>query len=114
MGEWFSREWPMIKSDAAAAGHLVYDFEQASGEMVYVPPGWWHAVVNLESSVAVTHNVLHRQTLRAVIASASAVSAETAVKEAFQLVDSDEEPGAIRRWLDSLRGIFSSSRTDSG
>ena len=34
---------------------------------MYIPPGWWHAVLNLESSVAISHTVLHRTRLAAAI-----------------------------------------------
>lgn len=47
---------------------LEQDFEQAEGEMVYVPPGWWHAVLNLEQTVALNHPVLYREQLRRVAA----------------------------------------------
>ena len=32
------------------------EFIQEAGEVVYIPGGWWHAVLNLTATVAVTHN----------------------------------------------------------
>lgn len=62
--EWFLHEWPRIRAQAKALNIETFDFEQGVGEMVVLPPGWWHAVLNIESSVAVSHNILRRSEVR--------------------------------------------------
>ncbi|ONH67728.1 Bifunctional arginine demethylase and lysyl-hydroxylase PSR [Cyberlindnera fabianii] len=37
------------------------------GECMYVPAGWWHAVINLEDSVALTQNFVPEPTMGAVL-----------------------------------------------
>ena len=71
IAKWFVREWPSIRTEAAAAGLATFDFEHAAGEVVCVPPGWWHAVLNLEASVAISHTVLHRTRLAEALAPVS-------------------------------------------
>lgn len=38
----------------------VFECMQPAGSLIHVPKNWWHAVWNVEASVAVTHNYIAR------------------------------------------------------
>lgn len=54
---------PRIKRRATASGgtgdyenFACYEFTQNAGETVYIPYGWWHAVLNITHTVGITQN----------------------------------------------------------
>jgi histone arginine demethylase JMJD6 len=54
---WFKKMYPRTRS-SDWPHHRPLDAVQNPGEIMYVPDGWWHAVLNLEHTVAVTQNVV--------------------------------------------------------
>ena len=64
---------PRMKRRAAAcqgkgeyANFECYEFTQYAGETVFVPHGWWHAVLNVTHTVGITQNYCSRRNFDAV------------------------------------------------
>ncbi len=59
---WFLEELPRLRKEEAELGLI--EFTQEAGEVVYLPEGWWHAVLNVSQDVAmaVTHNAVLPET----------------------------------------------------
>lgn len=79
VAQWFAQKWPPKPRLRPVV------IVQHPGETVYVPAKWWHAVLNLELSAAVTQNFACREHV-------------TAVWEEFVLKD----PKVARVWLKAL------------
>ena len=50
---WFDTSYPRLPKEGLP-GQIEVIHE--AGQVVYVPPNWWHCVVNLEFTIAVTHS----------------------------------------------------------
>ncbi|KAG2497828.1 hypothetical protein HYH03_004098 [Edaphochlamys debaryana] len=60
--QWFLEVYPTLPPEQRPV-----EFVQNPGETVFVPGGWWHAVLNLETSVAVTQNYVGASNLERVV-----------------------------------------------
>ena len=65
---YFTTILPRMKRRAAASGGKgdyanfeCYEFTQYAGETVFVPHGWWHAVLNVTHTVGITQNYCSRR-----------------------------------------------------
>lgn len=86
---WFSKILPRLRR-AADEGEIAPPVElvQHAGETIFVPDGWWHAVINLEPTVAVTQNFC---------------SSENFVR--CWRASLHSRPGMAGKWLRRLRGV---------
>ena len=54
--DYFTLHLPRLRAAAPAVAAQAIEFTQRPGETVFLPGGWWHAVLNLSDSVAITQN----------------------------------------------------------
>eukprot|EP00050_Salpingoeca_kvevrii_P013581 m.29581 g.29581 ORF g.29581 m.29581 type:complete len:509 (-) comp5111_c0_seq2:77-1603(-) len=57
--EWFTQFYAETKHTPVKPVECVVE----AGEVIFVPSGWWHTVVNLEESIAITQNYVSSQNL---------------------------------------------------
>ena len=53
---WFATVYPLISQPNLRKALGMIEFVQSSNQIVFVPSGWHHVVINLEFTVAITHN----------------------------------------------------------
>eukprot|EP00850_Spirogloea_muscicola_P009343 SM000052S17735 [mRNA] locus=s52:437861:440425:+ [translate_table: standard] len=60
--EWFMNHYEEARQAAAPPLECICK----AGEVIFVPHGWWHLVVNLEDSIAITQNFVSRRNILSV------------------------------------------------
>lgn len=61
---WFKDVYPYIVKNAKKLGMI--ECIQAPGETIFVPGDWWHAVFNIDMTVAITQNFCSKENFRRV------------------------------------------------
>eukprot|EP00048_Salpingoeca_helianthica_P012599 m.184795 g.184795 ORF g.184795 m.184795 type:complete len:469 (-) comp15394_c0_seq2:26-1432(-) len=81
-----------------------------AGELLYVPHGWWHCVLNTEASVAITHNYVGTHNLAAVAsflrdrpADVSGCGDGPALFDRFSAALEKAHPGMLQAALDEAK-----------
>eukprot|EP00898_Chlorokybus_atmophyticus_P007500 jgi/Chlat1/7751/Chrsp66S07229 len=94
--EWFMNFYDQTKKMDVKPVECVCE----AGEVVFVPRGWWHTVVNLEASVAVTQNYVSRRNLLDVLDFLASPNARDLVS------GTDDAEGLFARFRDAFEAEF--------
>mmetsp|Transcript_117687 Transcript_117687/g.375046 ORF Transcript_117687/g.375046 Transcript_117687/m.375046 type:complete len:906 (+) Transcript_117687:72-2789(+) len=109
--EWFSERLPALRAKCPSA---VYEAVQEAGEVMVVPAGIWHAVLNLTDTVAVTHNFVGQAEFNRSWRSVAAERPGLA-REWLRLLQAQEPELAKRaRELGAPEGAVAEARAQSG
>jgi len=63
--EWFANFYPHTQGATGSAKPI--ECICRAGELMFIPNGWWHTVLNLEESIAITQNYVSGRNLRNVL-----------------------------------------------
>jgi hypothetical protein len=108
--EWLLNYYTATTTTLAHSG---YEGICEAGEVMYIPAGWWHFVINLEDSVAITQNYVSRTNLSRVIrflqgmkASISGVDEDNDAVSAEEVQQRRDTLGS--RFVEAMRSHFPS------
>jgi len=65
--QWWADTYPELVATGAASRVGAIECIQEAGDTIYVPRGWWHTVLNLDVTIAITANFLHPSNLAAAL-----------------------------------------------
>jgi len=105
--EWFSKFYPLLDEEERPI-----EFIQSPGDVVYVPSGWWHCVLNLDETLCITENFTNHEIIigaanRRVVRypcrcrrCTNAAASKAAVQNCFAFLPTKGEAGA--RWAEHV------------
>lgn len=62
-----SHKWWSLIYPTLAPQDKPIEFIQGPGDLIFIPSGWWHAVLNLDETLSVTQNFVNTENLDAVV-----------------------------------------------
>jgi len=104
--QWFLDIYPLLSEDERPLEVL-----QRPGDVIFVPSGWWHMVLNLEDTISVTQNFASRANLRVVVHDICRSSGVRFAKE-LQSRLLKEYPEMRNDWEDILRPLQQGFESD--